>query len=73
MSTFHGLRLWSAYRQDFDAIAALIAGGGDLSGMPVSAITIDTPRTAFARYAQTHEAASIQRCWSTWNVLCTFL
>ena len=41
--------------------------------MPVSAITIDTPRTAFARYAQTHEAASIQRCWSTWNVLCTFL
>ena len=40
-----------AYRQDFDAIAALIAGGGDLSGMPVSAITIDTPRTAFARYA----------------------
>ena len=23
-----------AYRQDFDAIAALIAGGGDLSGMP---------------------------------------
>ena len=30
-------------------------------------------RTAFARYAETHEAASIQRCWSTWNVLCTFL
>ena len=62
-----------AYRQDFDAIATLIAGGGDLSGMPVSAITIDTLRTAFARYAQSHEAASIQRCWSTWNVLCTFL
>ena len=52
---------------------ALIDGGGDLSGMPVSAITIDTMRTAFARYAETHEAASIQRCWSTWNVLCTFL
>ena len=30
-------------------------------------------RTAFARYAETHEAASIQRCWSTWNVLCTYL
>ena len=21
----------------------------------------------------THEAASIRRCWSTWNLLCTFL
>ena len=62
-----------AYRQDFDAIATLIAGGEDLAGMAVDAITIDTLRTAFARYAQTHEAASIQRCWSTWNVLCTFL
>jgi integrase/recombinase XerC len=62
-----------AYRQDFDAIATLIAGGGDLSGMPVGAITIDTLRTAFAQFAETHEAASIQRCWSTWNVLCTFL
>jgi site-specific recombinase XerC len=30
-------------------------------------------RTAFAQYAETHEAASIQRCWSAWNVLCTFL
>jgi integrase/recombinase XerC len=62
-----------AYRQDFDAIAGLIDGGEDLSGMPVSAITIDTMRTAFAQYAENHEAASIQRCWSTWNVLCTFL
>ena len=41
--------------------------------MPLGAITIDTMRTAFAQYAETHEAASIQRCWSTWNVLCTFL
>jgi site-specific recombinase XerC len=62
-----------AYRQDFDAIAALIAGGEDLSAMALAAITIDTLRTAFARYAETHEAASIQRCWSTWNVLCTYL
>ena len=62
-----------AYRQDFDAIAALIAGGGDLSGMALADITIDTVRSAFARYAQPHEAASIARCWSTWNVLCTFL
>ena len=30
-------------------------------------------RTAFAGYAWDHEVASIRRCWSTWNVLCTFL
>lgn len=30
-------------------------------------------RTAFAAYARDHEAASIRRCRSTWNVLCTFL
>ena len=62
-----------AYRQDFDAIATLITGGEDLPGMALADITIDTLRTAFARYAQSHEAASIQRCWSTWNVLCTYL
>jgi site-specific recombinase XerC len=64
-----------AYRQDFDAIATLIAGGAtcDLSRMSLGDITTDTMRTAFAQYAQTHEAATIQRCWSSWNVLCTFL
>lgn len=52
-----------AYRQDFDAIAALIAGGGEeLSGLALGAITVDTMRTAFAQYAETHEAASIARC-----------
>jgi integrase/recombinase XerC len=30
-------------------------------------------RAAFAAYADDHEAASIRRCWSSWNVLCTFL
>jgi hypothetical protein len=55
------------YRQDFDAIATLIAGGEDLSGMALGAITIDTTRTAFAQYAETHEAASdsavlVDRC-----------
>src|SRR6185503_15483030 len=62
-----------AYRQDFYAIATLMARGQDLSGVPVEAITVDTLRTAFAQYAKSHDAASIQRCWSTWNVLCTFL
>jgi hypothetical protein len=37
-----------AYRQDFDAIATLIAGGEDLSGMAVGAITIDTSLPASA-------------------------
>lgn len=30
-------------------------------------------RQAFATYADRHEAASIRRCWSTWNTLCRFL
>lgn len=30
-------------------------------------------RTAFAAYADNHEASSIRRCWSTWNTLCSFL
>src|SRR5258705_13156427 len=63
-----------AYRQDFDAIATLVAGDADgVSRMSLGDITTDSMRTAFAQYAETHEAASIQRCWSTWNVLCTFL
>lgn len=64
-----------AYCQDFDAIATLVAGGdpSDLSRMSLGDITTDSMRTAFAQYAETHEAATIQRCWSTWNVLCTFL
>jgi integrase/recombinase XerC len=62
-----------AYRQDFDAIAAIIVGGDDLKSMSLSDITTEAMRAAFSRYAETHEAASIQRCWSTWNVLCTFL
>jgi integrase/recombinase XerC len=41
--------------------------------MNVVDITKDSMRAAFASYAADHEAASIRRCWSTWNVLCTFL
>jgi integrase/recombinase XerC len=63
-----------AYRQDFDAIATLVAGGAaGVARMALGDITTDSMRTAFAQYAETHEPASIQRCWSTWNVLCTFL
>jgi integrase/recombinase XerC len=64
-----------AYRQDFDAIATFVAGAdtSDLARMSLGDITTDSMRTAFAQHAETHEAATIQRCWSTWNVLCTFL
>jgi site-specific recombinase XerD len=63
-----------AYRQDFDAIAATIAGGRDrIASLAASDITKESMRRAFAAYADTHEAASIRRCWSTWNTLCSFL
>ncbi|MDO3336469.1 tyrosine-type recombinase/integrase [Mycobacteroides abscessus] len=62
-----------AYRQDFVAIATLTVGGGDPARLAISDITKDAMRAAFAAYARDHEAASIRRCWSTWNVLCTFL
>lgn len=61
-----------AYRQDFIAIAGLVTHG-DPACMSMVDITKDSMRAAFAAYAQDHEAASIRRCWSTWNVLCTFL
>ena len=61
-----------AYRQDFAAIANLVTGGNP-ARMNLVDITKESMRAAFAAYAQDHEAASIRRCWSTWNVLCTFL
>jgi len=41
--------------------------------MSLGDITTNNMRTVFALYAESHEAATIQRCWSTRNVLCTFL
>ena len=61
-----------AYRQDFHAIATLVAGGAAASFAPAE-ITADAMRRAFASFAACHEPASIRRCWSTWNVLCEFL
>lgn len=60
-----------AYRQDFLAIASRLVPVP--SEMLVSDIEKSGMRVAFATYAVDHEAASIRRCWSTWNVLCTFL
>jgi len=54
-----------AYRQDFAAIATLLAGAPQrLQLLTPAAITRDAMQTAFAAYADTHEAASIRRCWS---------
>ena len=62
-----------AYRQDFMAIATLLAGDpARVAALTPRDITKDAMRTAFAAYADTHEAASIRRCWSTWNTLCAF-
>lgn len=63
-----------AYRQDFAAIASLLAGDRSRIGeLTSAAITKSAMGAAFAAYADTHEAASIRRCWSTWNTLCAFL
>jgi site-specific recombinase XerD len=62
-----------AYRQDFDAIAKIIAEGTAHPCISLSDITTEKMRRAFALYANAHEASSIRRCWSTWNVLCAFL
>ncbi len=63
-----------AYRQDFEAIATLVAGQAeDVVNLEAAALDKDTLRAAFAVYARTHSAASIRRCWSTWNTLCTYL
>jgi site-specific recombinase XerD len=63
-----------AYRQDFAAIAELLAGDRARMGeLRTSVITKEAMRAAFAAYADNHEPASIRRCWSTWNTLCAFL
>lgn len=63
-----------AYRQDFEAIAILVAGTADgVVDLRTTTVTKDSMRAAFSVYAESHSSASIRRCWSTWNTLCTFL
>ena len=64
-----------AYRQDFDAIAALLAAeaGASVGQLGCTVVDKDRMRTAFAGYAESHSAASIRRCWSTWNTFCDYL
>jgi integrase/recombinase XerC len=67
------LHTLQAYRQDIDAIAGLVAGGREnIASLTPRYITKDSMRQAFATYATSHEAASIRRCWSTWNTLCGY-
>lgn len=69
----HTLR---AYCQDFDAIYALmLSARGGPTGRVLSPddITCDTVREAFSRYAPSRSAATVRRCWSTWNAVCAFL
>lgn len=61
-----------AYRHDFAGIASLLTDCNPAE-LQIADITSDTVRAAFARFARNHEPASIRRCWSTWNVLCTYL
>ena len=56
----------AAYCRDF-------VGGPDVAAMRLEDITRDALRTAFSLFATTHAAASIRRCWSTWNTLCGYL
>lgn len=66
-----------AYRRDLLAITRLVADGCDaplpLASLPISALTPQSLRAAFARFAAPRAAASIYRAWSTWNSFFSFL
>ena len=63
----------AAYGRDFDRIAEILTGGEDVAALSLGDLTRDSLRTAFSVFAETHAAASIRRCWSTWNTLCDYL
>ena len=48
-------------------------GDESVAEMQLRDITGKSVRATFASYAEAHEAASVGRCWSTWNVLCACL
>ncbi len=64
-----------AYRQDFAAIAVRLAttAGATVDQLGCDVIDKARMRGAFADFAADHSAASIRRCWSTWNNLCDYL
>jgi site-specific recombinase XerD len=62
-----------AARSDFAAIHAFLQESAGTADVPVGEVTTRRLRSAFARFAETHAAASIARCWSTWNQFFGFL
>lgn len=51
----------------------MVGSGEGILTLRTTELTKEHLRAAFALYAETHSPASIRRCWSTWNVLCTYL
>jgi len=64
-----------AYATDLRGIGELLAHAAktSLAELTVDDLTVPRLRSAFAEYAESHAKASINRCWSTWNQLFTFL
>ncbi|WP_459971542.1 hypothetical protein [Mycobacterium sp. MUNTM1] len=62
-----------AYRQDFEAISVGGRLAGDVFCFRAKDLSKDNLRAAFAACAEKHSPASIWRCWSTWNTLCSYL
>lgn len=65
----------AAYRRDLAAVLDAAATTGALTAphtQPVSALTAQVMRAAFAAFATDRSPASIIRAWSTWNQFFTF-
>lgn len=56
------------------AIALELCGSAAAVGKLIPTQLSKEPlRLVFASYAESYGTASIRRCWSTWNSICTFL
>jgi site-specific recombinase XerD len=62
-----------AARSDFAAIHRFLQKAAGTDDVPLEEVTTRRLRLAFARFAEAHAAASIARCWSTWNQFYGFL
>ncbi|NYH77126.1 integrase/recombinase XerD [Actinopolyspora biskrensis] len=64
-----------SYRRDLDSIAGELAEvtGHDTAELPLSGVTAQSLRSAFARHAATRSASSVTRAWSSWNGFFRFL
>ena len=62
-----------AARSHFATIHALLGEAVGTDEVTLEEVTPRRLRPAFARFAENHAAASIARCWSTWNQFFGFL